>query len=224
MVAFLILATIIVYVCVDYYLHYRRPQPVLAKGAPVEARDIPLPLQLVGGFELPANFAYHFGHTWALRESPKLVRVGLDDFAVRLLGDIEQVELPARGRWLRQGEKGWYLSRQGHRFEMLSPIEGEVVEVNPKVVEDPSLLHKDPYGVGWLVAVNAPAADGNLKNLMRGRLAQHWMEESGQALRQHIDPHTGMHLQDGGRSIPDVLSSVPEDRWDAVARDLLLTD
>jgi glycine cleavage system H lipoate-binding protein len=223
-VTILVLATFAVFVCADYYLHHRRPQPVLAKEIPMAARDIPAPLQLVGGYDLPANFAYHPGHAWALRESPKLVRVGLDDFAARLLGDIEQVELPARGRWLRQGEKGWYLIRRGHRFEMLSPIEGEVVEVNPRVVEDPSLLQKDPYGVGWLVAVNAPAANGNMKNLMRGRLAQHWMEESGQALRQHIDPHTGMHLQDGGRVIPDVLSSVPEDHWDAVVHDLLLTD
>ena len=224
MVAVIVLASFIVFVGVDYYLHYHRPQPVQVKTAPEAAKEVPFPLQLVGGFELRANFAYHPGHAWALRESPKLVRVGLDDFAARLLGEIDGVELPARGRWLRQGEKGWYLDRQGHRFEMLSPIEGEVVEVNPKVVEDPSLLHKDPYGVGWLVVVNAPAADGNLKNLMRGRMAQHWMEEAGLALRQHVDPDTGMHLQDGGRIIPDVLSSVPEDRWDAVARDLLLTD
>ena len=149
--------------------------------------------------------------------------MGLDDFAARLLGEIDGVELPARGRWLRQGERGWYLDRRGHRFEVLSPIEGEVVEVNPKVVADPSLLQKDPYGVGWLVAVNAPAADGNLKNLIRGRVAQHWMEEAGFALRQHLDPHIGMHLQDGGRSIPDILSSVPEVAWETLVRELLLS-
>ena len=223
MIALLVVTTFIVFVTVDYYLHYRHPKPVPAKDTLVVAKEISAPSQLVCGYELPANYAYHPGHAWALRESPKLVRVGLDDFAARFLGGIEQVELPMRGRWLRQGEKGWCLNRRGHRFEMLSPIEGEVVEVNPKVVEDPTLLQKDPYGVGWLLAVNAPAADGNLKNLMRGRMAQHWMEESGQTLRQHVDPHTGMHLQDGGRIIPDVLSSVPEERWDALGRDLLLT-
>ena len=106
MVAVLVLASFIIFVGVDYYLYYRRPQPILAKAAPEAAKEVPAPLPLVGGFELPANFAYHPGHAWALRESPKLVRVGLDDFAARLLGGIEQVELPARGRWLRQGEKG----------------------------------------------------------------------------------------------------------------------
>ena len=113
MVAVLVLASFIVFVGVDYYLYYRRPQPVLAKAALEAAKEVPFPLQLVGGFELRANFAYHPGHAWALRESPKLVRVGLDDFAARLLGEIDAVELPARGRWLRQGEKGWYLDRQG---------------------------------------------------------------------------------------------------------------
>ena len=222
MVTILVLATFIAFVVVDYYLHIRPPQPVQAATAPEATKGMPLPL--VAGFDLPANLAYHPGHAWALRESPKLVRVGLDDFAARLLGEIDGIELPARGRWLRQGEKGWTVARRGHHFAILSPMEGEVVEVNPKVVADPSLLHKDPYGLGWLVAVNAPAADGNMKNLMRGRLAQHWMEESGQTLRQHVDPHTGMHLQDGGRIIPDVLSALPEERWEAVARDLLLTD
>ena len=223
MVAVIVLASFIVFVGVDYYLHYHRPQPILAKAAPEAAKEVPAPLPLVGGFELPANFAYHPGHAWALRESPKLVRVGLDDFAGRLLGAIEQVELPVRGRWLRQGEKGWYLDRQGHRFEMLSPIEGEVVEVNPKVVEDPSLLRKDPYGVGWLVVVNAPAADGNLKNLMRGRMAQHWMEESVATLHSRISGGTGIHLQDGGQAIPDVLGHVSEERWDSLVHELFLT-
>jgi glycine cleavage system H lipoate-binding protein len=223
MVAVIVLASFIVFVCVDYYLHTRRPQPVQVKTAPEAATRVTAPLPLVGGFELPANLAYHPGHAWALRESPKLVRVGLDDFAARLLGDIEQVELPARGRWLRQGEKGWHLDRQGHRFEMLSPIEGEVVEVNPKVVEDPSLLYKDPYGVGWLVAVNAPAADGNLKNLMRDRMAQHWMDEAVATLHSRTSGATGIHLQDGGQAIPDVLAHVSEEQWDSLVHELFLT-
>ena len=223
MVAILVLATFIAFVCVDYYLHSRRPQPVQVKTAPEAVKELPIPVQLVGGFDLPANLAYHPGHAWALRESPKLVRVGLDDFAARLLGEIDGVELPARGRWLRQGEKGWMVDRRGHRFEVLSPIEGEVVEVNPKVVEDPSLLRKDPYGVGWLVAVSAPAADGNLKNLMRGRMAQHWMEESVATLHSRISGGTGIHLQDGGQAIPDVLAHVSEERWDSLVHDLFLT-
>ena len=222
MVAALVLVTFICFVIVDYFLQTRRPQAVKAMAAAAEPEELSFPMNIVGGFKLPAGLSYHTGHAWAAKESRNVVRVGVDDFAVRLLGKIEQLDLPARGRWLRQGEKGWTLARGNHRFQMLSPIEGEVVDVNPEVLKDPSIIHKDPYGLSWLVAVNSPAADSNLKNLLRGRLAQRWMEESVAALHAHLSPSGEVHLQDGGRAIPDVLSVLPEDRWESVVRELFL--
>jgi glycine cleavage system H lipoate-binding protein len=60
---------------------------------------------LVGGFAVPENLRYHPGHTWALSESPNLVRVGMDDFASKLTGRSENITLPQRGQWIRQGQK-----------------------------------------------------------------------------------------------------------------------
>jgi glycine cleavage system H lipoate-binding protein len=222
MVAALVLVTFICFVIVDYFLQTRRPQAVKAVAPTAEPEELSFPMNIVGGFKLPAGLSYHTGHAWAAKESRNVVRVGLDDFAVRLLGKIEQLDLPARGRWLRQGEKGWTLARGDHRFQMLSPIEGEVVDVNPEVLKDPSIIHNDPYGLGWLVAVNSPAADSNLKNLLRGRLAQRWMEESVAALHTHLSPSGGVHLQDGGHAISDVLSMLLEDRWEGVVREMFL--
>jgi glycine cleavage system H lipoate-binding protein len=222
MVAVLVLATFVVFVLADYYLQTRRPQPVVIATPTVDTEEVVFPLNMVGGFKVPAHLAYHPGHAWAMKESRQLVRIGLDDYAARLLGRIDQLELPARGRWLRQGEKGWTLGRGNHRFEMLSPIEGEVVDVNPEVLKDPSVLHKDPYGVGWLISVNAPAADANLKNLLRGRLAQRWMEESVAALHSQVSSSPGTHLQDGGRAVLDVLAEIPEERWEKLVRAMFL--
>ena len=107
-------------------------------------------------------------------------------------------------------------------FEMLSPIEGEVIDINPEVLRDPSLAHQDPYGAGWLVAVQAPAVDGNMKNLLHGRLAQRWMEESVGALHTRISPGSEARLQDGGHAIGDVLSLVPEFQWEKFVQEMLL--
>ena len=222
MVAVLVLATFTCFVIVDYFLQTRRPQTAKAVPSLPEYEEASFPMNIVGGFKLPASLSYHAGHAWAAKESRNVVRLGLDDFAVRLLGKIDQLDLPARGRWLRQGEKGWTLARGDHRFEMMSPMEGEVVDVNPEVLKDPSIIHKDPYGLGWLVAVNSPAADSNLKNLLRGRLAQRWMEESVATLHTQLSPSTGVHLQDGGHAISDVLSVLPEDRWERLVRELFL--
>jgi len=223
MVAVLVLTTFVIFVLVDYYFQRRSPQPVVAASAPQEREEVPSPIGVVGGFMLPAHLSYHPGHGWAAKEGRQVVRIGLDDFAARLLGQIDQIELPARGRWLRQGEKGWALARGNHRFEMLSPIEGEVVDVNLEVASNPSVLGDDPYGAGWLLAVHAPAGEANLKNLLRGRLAQRWMEDSVAVLYSRMDGGTELHLQDGGRAIPDILAQVPEDRWEKLVRELFLS-
>jgi glycine cleavage system H lipoate-binding protein len=223
MVAVLVLTTFVIFVLVDYYFQRRSPQPVVAARTAQEQEGIPFPIGVVGGFKLPAHLSYHPGHGWAAREGRQVVRIGLDDFAARLLGQIDQIELPARGRWLRQGEKGWALARGNHRFEMLSPIEGEVVDVNLEVANYPSVLCDDPYGAGWLLAVHAPAGEANLKNLLRGRLAQRWMEDSVATLYSRMDGGTEPHLQDGGRAIPGILAQVPEDRWEKLVRELFLS-
>ena len=208
----------------DFYLQRRQAHRMEVKGAvpEVQEKGLAFPMNVVGGFKAPANLSYHPGHAWAMKESRRLVRVGLDDFAARVMGQIDEINLPERGRWLRQGERGWTISRGSHRFAMLSPIEGEVVEINPEVLRNPSLAHEDPYGAGWLVAVNAPAVDGNMKNLMHGRLAQRWMEESVSALHTRISPGSEARLQDGGHAIGDVLSLVPETQWEKFVEDMLL--
>jgi glycine cleavage system H lipoate-binding protein len=223
MVAVLVLTTFVIFVLVDYYFQRRSPQPVVAASAAQEREEIPFPIGVVGGFMLPAHLSYHPGHGWAAKEGRQVMRVGLDDFAARLLGQTDHIELPARGRWLRQGEKGWTLKRGNHRFEMLSPIEGEVVDVNLEVANNPSVLRDDPYGAGWLVAVHAPAGEANLKNLLRGRLAQRWMEDSVATLYSRMNGGTELHLQDGGRAVPDILAQVPEERWERLVRELFLS-
>ena len=224
MVPTLVLVTFFCLVAHDFYLQWRQSHRMEVKTAAPEAQveASAFPMNVVGGFKAPAHLAYHPGHTWAMKESLQVVRIGLDDFAARVVGQIDQIDLPARGRWLRQGERGWTIGRGSHRFEMLSPIEGEVVEVNPAVLRDPSLAHEDPYGVGWLVAVQAPAVDGNMKNLLHGRLAQRWMEESVSALHTRISPGSEARLQDGGHAIGDVLSLVPEFQWEKFVQEMLL--
>jgi glycine cleavage system H lipoate-binding protein len=222
MVAVLVLATFVVFVVADYYWQTRHPQPALSARASEKLEETAMPLSMVGGFKLPAHLSFHPGHTWAVKETRQVVRIGLDDFASRLVGPLDEIQLPARGRWLRQGERAWTVARGNHRFEMLSPMEGEVVDVNEAVLRDPSLAQRDPYGAGWFLAVNAPAVDANLKNLLRGRLAHRWMEESVATLHTWAKPGTTAHLQDGGHAIADMRSVIPEERWAKMIREAFL--
>ena len=94
------------------------------------------------------------------------MRVGADEFAAALLGKIEKIELPKPGTWVRQGQKVLSFYRDGVKTEMVSPTEGEVMEVNAEVLDNPAVLRQDPYGKGWLLSVHVPDEENTGRNLV----------------------------------------------------------
>src|SRR6516225_7031370 len=181
----------------------------------------PIP-SLVGGFQVPENLRFHPGHTWALSESPSLVRVGLDDFASKLAGTIERITLPQRGQWIRQGQKLWTIHRDGRSVDMVSPIEGSVADVNDAVARDPKLALRDPYGEGWLLTVQSPDAKTNFRNLLGGALARWWTEESAGRLQRKMPMALGALAQDGGVAVDNVSEHIPGQDWESLAREFFL--
>ena len=225
MTVLLVLAMFAIFLTIDYfYSKAKHPAlqvaPAMSKRAGAAPRPQP---SLVGGFSVPENLRYHPGHTWALSESPNLVRIGIDDFASKLTGKIEHVTLPQRGQWIRQGQKVWSLVRNGVKVDMVSPIEGSVSDINEAVVGDPSLASKDPYGEGWMVTVQSPDAKTNFRNLLSGALARWWTEESAMRLQRMMPAAVGALAQDGGVAIDDVAGHVREEQWTKIAHEFFLT-
>jgi len=178
---------------------------------------------IVSGFKVPENVRYHTGHTWALSESRELVRVGQDDFASKLVGKIDSIALPQRGRWVRQGQKIWTIFRDGKSVDMVSPIEGTVTAINEAVIKDPELARKDPYGEGWLLTVQAPDSKINFRNLMGGTLARLWTESSALQLRNRMPMLAGALAQDGGEAVDDLTANMPGEDWATVTREFFLS-
>ncbi|HXZ27681.1 MAG TPA: glycine cleavage system protein H [Terriglobales bacterium] len=231
MTVLLVLATVVVFLLIDHFYSRRaevREAPAERKPAPLEApaaqvAEPRLPPALVNGFQVPQNLRYHPGHTWALSESPSLVRVGLDDFAARLVGQVTSITLPQRGQWIRQGQKVWSLRRDGTTVDMLSPIEGAVTDINEAVLQQPDLARTDPYGEGWLLKVESPDAKTNFRNLLGGQLARWWTEEAAMRLQRRMPGVLDAVAQDGGVAIDSITSHLPDQEWAEVARDFFLT-
>src|SRR3974377_2259631 len=163
MTVLLVLAIFAIFLTIDYF-YAKAKHPVLQVAPAMRKHEAGAPRgrpSLVGGFSVPENLRYHPGHTWALSESPNLVRIGMDDFASKLTGKLENITLPQRGKWIRQGQKIWTLHRNGVAVDMVSPIEGSIAEINEVAARDPELARKDPYGEGWLVTVQSPDAKTN---------------------------------------------------------------
>jgi len=178
---------------------------------------------MVAGFQVPENVRYHAGHTWALSESKEMVRVGMDDFASKLIGKIENIALPQRGRWVRQGQKIWTIFRDGKSVDMVSPIEGTITDVNEAVAKNPELARKDPYGEGWLVTVQAPDSKINFRNLLGGTLARLWTESAALQLRNKLPMLAGALAQDGGVAVDDLTAHMPDEDWATLTKEFFLS-
>jgi len=222
MTVLLLIVTFAIFLTIDYMRQRKLvPQPVRSEREVVPAPR--LQPSYVSGFALPENCRYHPGHTWALEESPTLVRAGLDDFAARLIGKMDGLILPKRGQWVRQGQKFATVLRDGKKTELVSPIEGEVAKVNEAVANDPSLACRDPYGNGWLVSVVSPDAVTSFRNLLGGNLAKKWMAEAASQLRSRMPMMAGAVAQDGGLAVHDLLAYLPGQEWSEVTREFFLT-
>ena len=178
---------------------------------------------IVGGFAFADNVRYHPGHTWALSESPELVRIGMDDFAGRVIGRIDKLTLPKPGTWVRQGQPLIRVRRDERAATLASPIEGVVLKVNPQISNDPDLVRRDPYGDGWLLTVQAPDAKTSLRNLFGGALARSWLDEASRRLRTMMPTPMPALAQDGGLVVEDLGEQLTE-RWDDVTREFFLMD
>jgi glycine cleavage system H protein len=223
MTVILVLLTFAIFLLIDYVRTPKHAveQPGL-QAVKREAAPRPIPA-LVAGFQVPTNLRYHPGHTWALSESPDHVRVGMDDFACKLVGKIDRIALPQRGRWIRQGQKLWTIFRDGKSVDMVSPIEGTISDINDAVLIDPELPRKDPYGEGWLIAVQSPDAKTNFRNLLGGALARLWTEESALRLQNRMPAMAGALAQDGGVAVDDLTAHMPDQEWAELTKEFFLS-
>jgi len=200
------------------------------QAAAAAARTAPLAKGfegLRGWFRVPEGVHFHQGHTWAVPEGGGIFRIGLDDFAQRLVGPPETLRLPEVGAALEEGEPGWSLGLGGRTVDLLSPVAGEVMERNTEALDHPSLVSDDPYGRGWLMRVKASQPDAVLKNLLPWRLAKAWMEDAADRLSAAMSPPLGVELgrvlQDGGIPVSGLARQIDPEHWDRLVAELLLT-
>ena len=100
----------------------------------------------------PDDLKYHSEHDWARVESDEAT-LGITWFAQDALGDLVHYEPPAEGAAVEQGVTYGEVESVKAVSDVISPLTGTIVAVNPKVVEQPETVNEDPYGDGWLVRI-----------------------------------------------------------------------
>jgi glycine cleavage system H protein len=108
--------------------------------------------------EIPAELKYTPEHEWVRSEDGKAV-FGITDFAQHQLGDVVYIEVPAEGDVVEAMQPCGVVESVKAASDLYSPVSGTIVEVNERLVDEPELVNNDPYGDGWMAAIEPSDPD-----------------------------------------------------------------
>jgi glycine cleavage system H protein len=161
------------------------------------------------GFDLPLDRLYHRGHTWVRPEPDGTLVVGLDDFARRLFGTPDSVELPAVGERIELGGSAARVTTRGREVRVLAPVDGTVVAA-------------ESDGAGFTLRVD-PGGPADVRHLLAGNEVAAWALRELERVQQALGPRTlGPALADGGELVRDLGAALPAADYEALLGQMLL--
>ena len=124
-----------------------------------------------GAFSIPGGALISAGHCWASMAQDGSVKVGLDDFAKKLLGPIDAIEFPSVGMTVKAGQPLFGVRQKKRRVQFTAPVSGRVVKTNALLSDDCEALEMTPYQRNWVCVIDADNLDVELPTLKIGKSA-----------------------------------------------------
>ncbi len=226
MVAIFVVLTFAACILVDSIVQRVRAKKKVAsvtwEGRP-ETAGAPLKETWIGlenyRFQIPKGLFFHPGHTWLTLHRSGLVRVGIDDFTQRILGAFDALKTPSVGEEVKQGEP-FFAVKQGDRLaKFVSPVDGTIVAINEKVLDNPDVIKQQPYTDGWLFTIDPSNFANDMQGLNTAERALAWLQREVERFQSFVrqqlpqDALVGQTLQDGGPVIDGLLAEMDDESW-----------
>lgn len=178
-------------------------------------------LPQVAGFYLSEKLYYFRNHTWLRLERNGQYRVGIDDFASRIIGKPQGIVLPPIGKSLDLEEHAWTVNHVYSDLEFISPVKGVVTSTNQALLDDVAVINKQPYAKGWLMTIEPESIMKSNRNFLSGEEANAWMVEEANLLSKHLSADAGATMHDGASLRTDFSSHLSKEKWDEMVRNHL---
>jgi hypothetical protein len=127
------------------------------------------------------------------------------------------------GKELDRGRIGWGLKRKDNLADVLSPVDGVILDVNTKVMENAQLANREPYGEGWLFVVHTPDIKKSMNQLLTSSDGLAWINQEVQTLETMIEEVAGPLAADGGVLQEDIYGNLPDLGWKNLTSTFLKT-
>lgn len=219
MVALFVIATILL--CIGIELLRDRAKQ---RSAVPAAGQIP-----ADRFLLPKGYFISKAHTWVELTFAGEARIGVDDFAQKVIGTIERIEIVPLGSEIKKGDSLMTVYHGSRMLSIPAPITGKVLTVNESLIDSPNRLHQDPYLAGWVVVVAPKNISSELHFLIIADEAAKWLRKEVSRFRDFIKAQSqigvpapaGVTMLDGGAPLNGVLEQFNEKTWNAFQQEFL---
>jgi glycine cleavage system H protein len=124
---------------------------------------------------IPDELRYSTSHEW-VRVDDDLATIGITDHAQSELGDVVYLELPRVGAAIQAGVVFGTIESVKTVSDLVSPVGGEIVEVNEDLPDTPELVNEEPYAGGWMIIVKMESA-GEVEDLMTAEEYERFIQE-----------------------------------------------
>jgi len=131
----------------------------------------------IEGYDLPEDLYYHKDHAWVKIESDGNAIVGMNDFYQKSAGDTTYIDLPFEGDEVEQGETCGKIQSAKWVGKFVSPLSGDILEVNEELEDDCTLINKSPYKDGWIMKLKPSDFEGEKDSLYHGDKIGPWLKK-----------------------------------------------
>lgn len=173
--------------------------------------------ETIRGFRLSPGCYYHPRHLWVAfsGEVGSEARLGVDDFAQKILGPVDRVSAPPEGTHVTENSVIFLLHSGKRTVRMVAPGDGIVRAVNRKVEDDPGIINRDPYHEGWVLSMLM--AEEGAARLYNDSVAKKWLESEVDRLQRLFTLDLGLTATDGGEFLPDFSGRLNDAQWSRIA-------
>ncbi|MGN1306618.1 MAG: glycine cleavage system protein GcvH [Faecousia sp.] len=123
----------------------------------------------MASYKIPEDCLYTKGDTWIRRDADGVIRMGITDYAQQKLRKIEYLSLPEEGETVEQFEALGEIESMKSLSELMAPVTGSVALVNEEAADQPGVINEDPYGRGWILALNCDRFDEQSAELLNAQ-------------------------------------------------------
>jgi glycine cleavage system H protein len=161
---------------------------------------------------------YSRNHTWAHLHETGEARIGVSDLLLHLTGGVSIEYLKKDGDHIHAGDEIAALSKDGKMLKIVSPVSGDILQVNRKIEHAHGIINTDPYGKGWMLKVRPGEWKKETSGFYLDKEAVDWsgkeLERCKDFLSEAVSGDSSQPvLLSGGEMVDFPLSGMPEEIW-----------